>query len=99
MTSEGDSVTTRFVPVVRCTTVSGVASTVTMRSGLRKNGAVSRPRRCSSIIGLALQVHEVLEHLVRGRDHPRVGLEATLRGDELGELGGEVHVGHLDDAG
>src|SRR3712207_8879688 len=48
---------------------------------------------------LALEVDQVLQHLVRGRDHPRVGLEATLRGDELGELGGEIDVRHLDDAG
>ena len=28
-----------------------------------------------------------LEHLVGGRDHPRVGLVATLRGDHVGEFG------------
>src|SRR4051794_10032462 len=98
------SVTTTFVPVVSATCVSGVASTVTIRSGLRMKGALSAPRRCSSIMvflssqvrsGLVVHVDQVLEHLVRGGDDPGVGLEATLGGDEAGELAGHVDVGHL----
>src|SRR3954447_20416841 len=101
------SVTTTFVPVVSAMCVSGVASTITIRSGFRMKGALSAPRRCSWIMalsdqfrsGLALHADQVLEHLVRGRDDPGVGLEATLGGDEVGELAGEVHVRHLDRAG
>src|SRR5919107_48858 len=48
---------------------------------------------------LALEVDEVLEELVGGRDHARVGLEAALRGDHVGELRREVDVRHLDRAG
>src|SRR4051794_9676192 len=102
------SVTTTFVPVVRAMCVSGVASTNTIRSGLRMKGALSAPRRCSSIMvllgfrsgqGLVVHVDQVLEHLVRSRDDPGVGLEAALGGDEAGELAGHVDVRHLQRAG
>ena len=100
-TSSGVSATTRFVPVVRCTTVSGWASMVTIRSGLRWKGSGSARGGAagSSSRPLALEVDQVAEHLVRRRDDTRVRLEAALRRDELGELGGQVDVRHLDDAG
>src|SRR5690606_5749244 len=41
---------------------------------------------------LPLEVDQFLQHLVRGRDHPRVGLEAPLRHDHVGELLRQVHV-------
>ena len=49
-TSSGVSVTTRLIPVVRCTTVSGCASMVTIRSGFKWKASRVRPRRCSWII-------------------------------------------------
>src|SRR3954464_1753251 len=95
--------TTTLVPVVSAIVVSGLDSTVTMRSGLRWNDSCSEPRRWSSImvqlpLGLAVEVDQVLQHLVGGRDDARVGLEATLRGDHVRELGREVDVRHLDGA-
>src|SRR3954449_4199821 len=48
---------------------------------------------------LAVEVDQVLQHLVGGGDHARVGLEAALRADHVRELLGEVHVRHLDLAG
>src|SRR3954453_1668710 len=48
---------------------------------------------------LAVEVDQVLQHLVGGGDHARVGLEAALRADHVRELLGEVHVRHLDGAG
>src|SRR5436309_11756119 len=48
---------------------------------------------------LSLEVDDVLEQLVRGGDHPGVGLETTLSDNHLGELLAEVDVGHLDRAG
>src|SRR4051795_13702788 len=57
------------------------------------------PLYCEGGAGLALEVHQVLEQLVRRRDDARVGLEATLRGDHLRERLREVDVGHLDDTG
>ncbi len=42
--------------------------------------------------GLALEVDELLEDLVGGGDHARVRLESALSHDQVGELGGEVHV-------
>src|SRR5690606_20913390 len=59
----------------------------------------SSPVRTGRAARLALQVHQLLQHLVAGRDHPRVGLEAPLRDDHVGELLGEVHVRHLERAG
>src|SRR4051794_37358485 len=47
---------------------------------------------------LAVEVDQVLQHLVGGGDHARVGLEAALRADHVRELLGEVHVRHLDGA-
>src|SRR5688572_33468131 len=47
---------------------------------------------------LALDVHQLREHLVGSADDTRVGLEATLSGDHRRELGGEIHVRHLDRA-
>src|SRR3954447_20005770 len=92
--------TTTLVPVVSAIVVSGLDSTVTMRSGLRWNDSCSEPRRWSSImvqlpLGLAVEVDQVLQHLVGRRDDARVGLEAALRGDHLRELAGEIHVRHL----
>src|SRR5258708_1540010 len=48
---------------------------------------------------LPLEVHEVLEDLVGRADDTGVGLEPALCGDHVGELGGEIDVGHLDRAG
>src|SRR4051794_12870474 len=48
---------------------------------------------------LALEVDQVLEDLVRGGDHARVRLEAALRDDHVRELGRQVHVRHLQEAG
>src|SRR3954451_22798067 len=48
---------------------------------------------------LAVEVDQVLQHLVGGGDHARFGLEAALRADHVRELLGEVHVRHLDLAG
>src|SRR4051794_10402024 len=47
---------------------------------------------------LAVEVDQVLEHLVGRGDHARAGLEAALRGDHGRELRGEVDVRHLDGA-
>src|SRR5690242_7617165 len=47
---------------------------------------------------LSLQVHEVLQDLVRGRDDSGVRLETTLGDDEVRELSREVDVGHLERA-
>ncbi len=44
---------------------------------------------------LALEVHQLLEHLVRGRDDPGVGLKASLGRDHARELLCQVDVGHL----
>src|SRR3954452_3075856 len=49
--------------------------------------------------GLTLEVHQVLEQLVRRRDDARVGLEAALCGDHLRERLREIDVGHLDHTG
>src|SRR5690606_39427075 len=132
MTSSTDSLTTSFRPVVRETTVSGVVSTVSMRSALTTR--VSPPNRVNSIIWrppvgpglpgprppagaaastpeaaappaaqmcstLPPQVHQLLEHLVGGGDHPSVGLEAALGDDHVGEFLRQVHVGHLQRTG
>src|SRR3954463_11950201 len=96
--------TTTLLPVVSAIVVSGLDSTVTMRSGFRWNDSCTEPRRWSSIMvqvplsGLAVEVDQVLQHLVGRRDHARVGLEAALGGDHLRELGGEVDVRHLERA-
>src|SRR5439155_8656129 len=99
------SLTTTLVPVVSAIVVSGLASTVTIRSGFRMKGAGPAPRRCSWIMagvssysGLAVHVDQVLEHLVGRRDDPGVGLEAALGGDQVGELAREVDVRHLERA-
>src|SRR5436190_8822520 len=84
------SATTTRVPVVSTMVVSGLASTVTIRSGFSVKGASAAwPRRCNWIMalaqlhsGLALQVDQVLQHLVGGRDDAAVGLEAALGGDQ-----------------
>src|SRR5690606_19467453 len=49
--------------------------------------------------GSALEVDDFAEELVGGGDHARVRLEATLRHDEVRELGGEVDVRHLERSG
>src|SRR3954463_4138559 len=100
MTCSTDSTTTTRFPVVRTIVVSGTASIVMTRSGLRWKGSSPFPSRWSSIIGqlLAVEVDQVLEHLVGRRDHARGGLEAALRGDHGRELRGEVDVRHLDGA-
>src|SRR5699024_10654804 len=46
--------------------------------------------------GLALDVDQVLEDLVAGGDHLRVRLETALGDDQVGELGTEVDVAHLE---
>ena len=48
---------------------------------------------CSAV--LALEVHQLLQDLVRGGDDAGVGLEAALGDDPVGELLGQVHVGHF----
>src|SRR5215813_3311281 len=45
-----------------------------------------------------LEVHDLLEHLVGGRDRLRVGAERALMGDEVDELGREIDVGLLERA-
>src|SRR3712207_8659734 len=47
----------------------------------------------------ALEVHQVLQHLVGAGDDAAVGLEAALGDDQPGELLGQVDVGHLQRAG
>src|SRR3954463_15408292 len=100
MTCSTDSTTTTRFPVVRTIVVSGTASIVMTRSGLRWKGSSPFPSRWSSIIGqlLAVEVDQVLEHLVGRGDHARAGLEAALRGDHGRELRGEVDVRHLEGA-
>src|SRR5262249_11122299 len=48
--------------------------------------------------GSALDVLELLQHLVRGRDRLRVRLERTLVGDQVDELLRDVHVRLLERA-
>src|SRR6185312_5388594 len=48
--------------------------------------------------GLLLEVGQLLQHLVRGRDDAGVGLEAALGDDQVGELLREVDVRHLESA-
>src|SRR5688572_1419674 len=50
----------------------------------------------SSARGLALDVDELLQHLVCGRDRARVGREGALVLDQTDELLAEVHVGRLE---
>src|SRR5690606_34938796 len=129
ITSSAASRTTSLRPVVSETTVSGVASMVSIRSALTTR--VSPPSRVSSITsrppagpgppgpragatapaaGAAApplpqpypcstpQVDELLKDLVRGRDHPRVGLETALGHDHVGKLLRQVDIGHLQRA-
>jgi hypothetical protein len=49
-------------------------------------------------VALALEVDELLQDLVGGRDDAGVRLQAALRDDEVGELLREVDVRHLEDA-
>ncbi len=48
---------------------------------------------------LALEVGELLQHLVGGGDDAGVGLETTLGDDQVGELLREIDVRHLESAG
>src|SRR5215211_3567181 len=66
--------------------------------GARRAGAALGPPALTASARLALEVDELLEQVVRRRDHARVGLEAALRGDHVRELGREVDVRHLDRA-
>src|SRR3954471_4714524 len=59
----------------------------------------ARRRRAPAGLVLALQVGELLQHLVGGGDDARVGLEAALGDDQVRELLGEVDVAHLESAG
>src|SRR4051794_34584085 len=59
-------------------------------------GAASYAEAAPDPGSLVLEVDELLEHVVGGRDHARVGLEAALRGDHPRELLREVDVRHLD---
>src|SRR5690242_18779487 len=122
--SSSDSAITYLLPPMSLTTVSGVASARSIRSGLSVNSGPLNRR--SKIIGsvqglrrtlpwvrlrvmyrqraglpeagplttdwLVLQADQALQHLVGGGDHPRVGLEAALGDDQVGQLGGQVHV-------
>ena len=44
---------------------------------------------------LTFHIYKLLEHLVGDGDDLGVGLEASLSGDHVGELVGQVYVGHL----
>src|SRR5690606_15381598 len=44
----------------------------------------------------AAEIHQLVEHLVGGGDHPGAGLEAALGHDHRGELLREIHVGILE---
>src|SRR5579885_1831241 len=54
-----------------------------------------RDDSCLSV-GLPLQVDNVLEQVVHDADDTGVGLEATLRDDQVRELGRKVYVRHFD---
>ena len=58
-----------------------------------------RGRGCSAVERLALEVGELLQHLVGGGDDAGVGLETTLGDDQVGELLREIDVRHLESAG
>src|SRR5690606_29268345 len=48
--------------------------------------------------GSATYVHQVGEQFVGGGDDPGVRLESALGDDQVRELAGQVHVGHLESA-
>ena len=48
---------------------------------------------------LTLELDDVLEELVAGRNGLRVGLEVTLSADHVDELGGDIDVGVLEGLG
>ena len=66
--------------------------------GKRAHRPASRWARvpCDRATQPLLQVHEVLEELVGGRDDLGVGLETTLGDDQVGELAAEVDVRPLE---
>lgn len=47
---------------------------------------------------LSLELYQILQHLVRGRNYAGVRLEATLGGDHGRELLGQVYVRHFQRA-
>src|SRR5437016_2088218 len=51
------------------------------------------------VIQLMLEVDHLLEDFVAGRDDARVGLEAALRGDQIGEFARQIDIGQCQLAG
>lgn len=50
-------------------------------------------------IRLPLEIHEFLQHLVAGRDGPRIGLERALSDDHIDEFLAEIDIGLFDGPG
>ena len=48
---------------------------------------------------LSFQINQFLQHLIRGGYNPGIGLEASLGGNHIGKLLGQVHIGHFQAAG
>src|SRR5258706_132506 len=80
----------RLVPVLIGTPRGPVKSSKSS-TGLTRRAITARRR-------LLLEVDQVLQDLVRGRDDPGVGLETPLGDDEVRELGRQVDVRHLERA-
>ena len=58
-------------------------------------GAPTPAGRPGPLCELALDVHQLLKHLIGRRQSPGVRCETPLRHDEVSELSGQVDVGHL----
>ena len=58
-------------------------------------GAPTPVGRPGPLCELALDVHQLLKHLIGCRQSPGVRCETPLRHDEVGKLSGQVDVGHL----
>ena len=66
-----------------------------IRCKKRLSGAPTPVGRPGPLCELALDIHQLLKHLIGCRQSPGVRCETPLRHDEVGELTGQVDVGHL----